>query len=159
MKTLPNPIAPNSLGKVEPQIWRIMLCFILALQMLAHFPEQTIFAAAPDNRSARQTARVKAAVAAIGAGQSAHVSVELKDKTKITGTISAIGEDNFVVIDSKSNASVTISYATVKKFKGQNPSVGKTIALGMAGHLSPKALIILVGLLIVVVVLVASDKS
>jgi hypothetical protein len=50
-----------------------------------------------------KTTRVKAAVAALRACEPAHIGVELKDKTRITGTISAIGEDDFALIDSKSN--------------------------------------------------------
>jgi hypothetical protein len=140
-------------------MWRTSLCLILAVQILGVFPDQGTFAAASDNRDASPSARVRAAVTALGTGSATHVNVELKDKTKIRGTIIAIGEDNFAVVDSKTNASVTIPYAAVKKFRGQNTSVGKTIALGMGGNLSLRALIILAVGLVVVVVLVASDKS
>jgi len=46
-----------------------------------------------------RTTRVKVVVAALRAGEPAHIGVELKDKTRITGTISGIGEDDFALFE------------------------------------------------------------
>jgi hypothetical protein len=64
-------------------------------------------------------AKVRAKVRELGAGEKARVEVKLRDNTKLKGYIGSAGEDSFSVVDSKSGASQTVSYADVTDLKKQ----------------------------------------
>ena len=83
----------------------------------------------------------------MGSGADARIEVKLRDKTKIKGYISEAGEDNFVVIDAKTGAALTVAYPQVKQVKGHNLSTGVKIAIAAA---------IVVGLIIILAVAVGS---
>lgn len=75
--------------------------------------------------------KIKADVTSIGVG--AQVSVKLRDKKKLTGYISKIGEKDFVVAEAKEGAEQTVAYADVTQLKQKNEkrvSKGVKILIG-----------------------------
>jgi hypothetical protein len=64
------------------------------------------------------TEKMKADVAAIGIGQ--RVSVRLRDKKKLTGHLSYIGTDSFVLTDLKTDATQTIAYSDATQVERKN---------------------------------------
>jgi small nuclear ribonucleoprotein (snRNP)-like protein len=82
----------------------------------------------PENDT-RFVQKVKTSIAKLGTGPAARVSVKLRNGTKLKGYISEISDDQFVVMDSKTNTAVPIPYPQVKQVKGNNLSTGVTIAI------------------------------
>jgi hypothetical protein len=107
----------------------------------------------------RHAARVRAAIQRIGTGNSAHVNLELYDKTKLSGSIVEIADERFIVRDANTGKDMPISYSNVKKLKGGGPGLAKKIAFGASAFQSKAGLIVLVALLATVFALVATDKS
>ncbi len=103
------------------------------------------------------SAKIKAEARRLGAGERARV--ELNDKTKLSGTIVEIGEDQLVLRESKTNQNLQLPYAGVRTLWGATTNGSKILLLGASAFQSKTALIVLVVLLGTVVALVASDKS
>jgi hypothetical protein len=72
-------------------------------------------AQAPAATRAAEEARV--AVQKLGEGTKKRVDVRLQDGSKLSGAISAIGDDTFTVTDSKTGAARTVAYADVARVK------------------------------------------
>ena len=58
--------------------------------------QQTASASSTPDKDARFAQKVRAAVLELGVGQTSLVSVKLRDKTKLAGYISEIGDSSFV---------------------------------------------------------------
>lgn len=119
------------------------------------------YAAAQSDREpqARHAAKVKQAIQRLGTGDSTHASLELYDKTKLSGSIAEIADDRFVLRNAKNGHTTSIQYSSVKKLKGDGPGLSKKIAFGAAAFQSKAAIIVVAALLATVLALVASDKS
>src|ERR1044071_7618505 len=78
--------------------------------------------------------KARASVQKLGAGSQRRVEVKLQDGTKLKGSISAAGEDNFTVTDAKTGAPRTLAYADVAQVKkpGGGLSTRGWIILGAA---------------------------
>ncbi len=92
--------------------------------------------------------KVKAGLEKLGIGDDTRVHVKLRDKTKLSGYISGINSETFVVTNLKTGQSTAVAYADVAQVKGQNLTRGQKIAIGVG---------IAAVLVIVVVVLVFSS--
>jgi hypothetical protein len=84
-----------------------------------------------EEKQARFAEKVKVNVLKLGTGETARVKVKLRDKTKLEGYVSAIGEDDFTITDLKTGAATTVAYPQVKSVKGNNLSTGAKIAIGV----------------------------
>jgi hypothetical protein len=131
------------------------------MMLVSIFTSMEPYAAAQSNRDpqARHAANVKRAIERLGTGGSTHVSVELYDKTKLSGSLAEIADDQFVLRDANSSKDTPIQYSSVKKLKGDDPGLSKKIAFGAAAFQSKAAIIVVVALLATVLALVATDKS
>lgn len=98
------------------------------------------------DKDAQFAAKVKAAIFKLGTGPAAHVSVKLRDGTKLKGYVAEAGDDRFVVVNEKSGASTDVPYPQVKQVKGNNLSTGAKIAIGIG---------VAVGVLILILVVIA----
>lgn len=87
----------------------------LVLHLMLWLPSPVF---AQSNSDPQLIERVKADVAAIGIGT--RVSIKLRDKQKLTGSISQIGENDFVLRDAKDETKQTIAYADVIQIKQKN---------------------------------------
>src|SRR5947209_7007708 len=81
------------------------------------------------DEKAAQAAKVKAGIARLGTGPQARVEVKLRDGTRLKGYVSELGDDHFVLMDSKTGTPVAVVYAQVKQTKGNNLSTGVKIAI------------------------------
>jgi hypothetical protein len=77
-------------------------------------------------------AKIKASIARLGTGPEARAEIGLRNHRKFKGYISAVTEDGFTVVDSKSKTSVQVAYPQVKQVKGNNLTTGVKIAIGVA---------------------------
>jgi hypothetical protein len=116
-------------------------------------------AKAKNDPQEHHASKVKACVRRLGTGESSRVNVELYDKTKLSGYIAEIGEDQFILREVKTGKDTNVAYASVKKLRGSSPGLGRTVALGAGAYQSKTVLIVLAVLFAGLLALVASDKS
>ena len=107
----------------------IMFSAILCCSALG---QQTARAQAQD--SARSAEKARAAVEKLGADTKRRVEVRLQDGTKLKGSISASGADNYTITEAKTGAPRTVAYADVARVKesGGGPSARTWIIVGAA---------------------------
>lgn len=92
----------------------------------------------PGRAQAQATAgtaeKTRAAVQKIGTGAKRRVEVKLQDGTRLKGSVSAAGEDDFTITDSKTGAPRTVAYADVARVKeaGGGLSARSWIIIGVA---------------------------
>jgi hypothetical protein len=82
-----------------------------------------------EEKTAELAAKVKTEIAKLGTGPDARIEVKLRDKTKLKGYVSKVGEESFVITDPNSGAEINVPYPSVTKAKGANMSTGATIAI------------------------------
>lgn len=75
-----------------------------------------------EEKQARYAEKVK--MLNLGTGETAHEKVQLVDKTKLEGFISAADEEGFTVTNSKTGMTTRVAYPQVKSIKGNNLSTG-----------------------------------
>jgi hypothetical protein len=99
---------------------------VLLLNLVGVIPA---YANSQDEAQARSARKVKDGIMKLGTGESARVQLTLRDGRKVKGYIREVGEDSFVVVEAKTGAATTVTYAQVKEIKGNNLSTGAKIAL------------------------------
>jgi hypothetical protein len=67
--------------------------------------------------STRAAEETRAAVQKLGAGTKKRVEVRMQDGSKLSGSISAVGEDTFTVTDTKTGAARALAYGDVARVK------------------------------------------
>ncbi|MDX2034531.1 MAG: hypothetical protein SF339_27905 [Blastocatellia bacterium] len=82
-------------------------------------------------KEAAFVAKVKADIAKIGIGRDARIAVKLRDKTKLSGYVSQVGDESFVITDLKTGASTEVPYPNVTQARGKNLSTGAIIAISV----------------------------
>ncbi len=82
--------------------------------------------------SADSAGKARAAVQKLGADTKRRVEVRLQDGTKLKGSISASGEDDFTITDAKTGAARTVAYADVARVQksGGGPSTLTWVIIG-----------------------------
>ena len=101
------------------------------------------YAGSKAEKETRLAEKVKHGIRKLGTGVEARVQLKLKDKTKLKGYVSEVGEDSFVVVDEKTNATSTVPYVQVQQVKGNNHSTAVEIAICAGLILLPIAIVIL----------------
>ncbi|MBK9314133.1 MAG: hypothetical protein IPM55_07800 [Acidobacteria bacterium] len=84
-----------------------------------------------EEKAAEFAGKVKAGITRLGVGPDARVEVKLRDRTKLKGYVSQIGDESFVVADAKTGVTTEVQYPDVAKVKGNNLSTGATIAIAV----------------------------
>jgi hypothetical protein len=113
-------------------IKRIGSITVACLLTLSAIGQQPTNASSKPEEDARLAAKVKAAILQLGTGQSSHVKVKLRDKTRLSGYVSEIGDTSFVVTDMKSSVATTVAYPAVVQVKGNNLSARTKIIIAAA---------------------------
>jgi hypothetical protein len=111
---------------------KISSMIVACLLTISIICQQTASASSTPDKDARFAQKVRAAVLELGVGQTSLVSIKLRDKTKLAGYISEIGDRSFVVTDSRSADTTTVAYPDVVQVKGNNLSTGAKIAIAAA---------------------------
>ena len=94
--------------------------------------QQSVVAKSNSEKDASLLQQVKAGIVKLGVGQSSRVSLKLKDKTKVAGYISEIGDDSFVVANLESGGRTTVAYPEVVQVKGNNLTTRTKVIIGVA---------------------------
>jgi hypothetical protein len=100
----------------------------LLIQMACAYPA---FAAPDSKKDLERAEKVRIGIARLGTGPDARVKIKLRDKTKLEGYVSDVGDERFSVTDMKTGATTDVEYSQVKQLKGNNLSTGAKIAIGV----------------------------
>ena len=106
------------------------ICSVMLSALLLQAAAIPAFAATNAEKEARRAEKVRTQLARLGTGRDARVRVQLRDKTKLEGFLSAADADTFTVTDD-AGKSTTVPYPQVKKARGNNLSTGAKIAIGV----------------------------
>ena len=109
---------------------RIAAVVLVALFLSITAPSPVLAGSNPD-KEVRLAQKVKTEIAKLGIGPEARVDLTLRDKTKLKGYISEVGNESFAVINDKTGSATTVKYPQVKQVKGNNLSTGAKIAIGI----------------------------
>ena len=112
----------------------------LLLNLAAPAPAR---ASTREEKQARFAEKVREGVRALGAGEASRVELKLRDKTKLKGYVSEVGEHGFSVTDAR-GVTTAVAYAQVKQVKGHNLSTGAKIAIGVGIFIGVVLLLILI---------------
>ncbi|HUS12126.1 MAG TPA: hypothetical protein VMZ30_16795 [Pyrinomonadaceae bacterium] len=127
-----------------------LLTMIIACLVLSAISVRPVAASSNVEKEVRFAGKVKSGIEKLGSGRDTRVEVKLRDKTRLKGYVSEIGETEFVVTDAKTGASNKVAYADVAQVKGNNLSTGAKIGIGIG---------IGVGLTILVVLLIIASND
>jgi hypothetical protein len=127
-----------------------LLTMIVACLVLSAVSVRPVAASSNLEKEVRFAGKVKSGIEKLGSGPDTRIEVKLRDKTRLKGYISEIGETEFVVTDAKTGASNKVAYANVAQVKGNNMSTGAKIGIGIG---------IGVGLTILVVLLIIASND
>jgi len=106
------------------------LCSVMLSALLLQAAALPAFGAASAEKDAKRADKVRTQLAKLGTGKDTRIKVELRDKTKLQGYVSAADADTFSVTDDKGNTTA-VPYQQVKKARGNNLSTGAKIAIGI----------------------------
>jgi len=95
------------------------------------------YAGSKEEKETRFAEKVKEGISKLGTGVETHIEVKLRNKTKLKGYVTEAGENSFVIVDEKTGATSTVTYAQVKQVKGNNLSRAAEIAIGVGVILLP----------------------
>lgn len=109
---------------------RITAIMLIVLLTIVAYPSRALAGANPE-KEAQFAQKIKSEIARLGTGINARVEVKLRDKTKLKGYISEVGNESFAVVDDKTGSSTTVTYPQVKQVKGNNLSTGAKLAIGV----------------------------
>ena len=85
--------------------------------------------------------RAKRNVARLGVGSKAKAVITLNDRTKVKGYIYSVGDDDFVIRDSKTDSPTTVRYADVLAV---NDKSSKDLLIGLGAAAIGAAIFVLV---------------
>lgn len=107
----------------------VMISGILCFSAIGYQP-----AHAQTQESTRAAEETRAAVQRLGVGTKSRVEVRMQDGTRLNGSVSAAGDDNFTITDSKTGQPRTVAYADVARVKksGGGLSARTWIIIGAA---------------------------
>lgn len=105
------------------------LSFLLVGMLLHAGSAIPTYAKSRVEKEAERAAKVKAGIAKLGLGKDTRIFLVLRDKTKLSGYISEVREDSFVVADLNTGAATTVTYPNVTQVRGNNLSTGAKIAI------------------------------
>lgn len=123
-------------------MFRKVLSLVLVGFLLSVAGVRLAYAGAKEEKATRFAEKVKAGISKLGTGAEARVEVKLRDKTKLKGYVSEAGEDSFVIVDEKTGATSTVTYAQVQQVKGNNLSKAAEIAIGIGVILLPIVMVL-----------------
>ena len=106
------------------------ICSVALAALLLQAAAAPALAKSAAEKESKRAETVRAKLDKLGTGEDALVRVELRDKTKLEGYVSEVGDESFV-ITSKAGVATTVAYPQVVKAKGNNLSTGAKIAIGV----------------------------
>lgn len=94
---------------------------------------ETASASSKAEKEVRHAENIKARVVKLGVSKEANIQVTLRDKTKLSGVISEVNEDSFVLTGSTAATTTIVAYNTVGQVGRRRRSGGWKYGLILAG--------------------------
>ncbi len=138
---------------------RMATAILVMMALLAWQPEGTELCAQQPPSLSKHAEKMKNTIESLGVGTESRVQVELRDKTKAAGYIKSLQLDGFALFDAASASAKNIKYEEMKKVKALGGAWVQGRSTGQRPLLGKAAIGVLVVLVVVVMALVASDKS
>jgi hypothetical protein len=111
---------------------RIRSIVTSCLLIISVTSQQPAYAGSQPDKDTRFAEKIKSAIVQLGTGQLSLVNIKLRDKTELSGYVSEIGDNSFVVTHVKSAANTTVAYPNVVQVKGNNLSTRTKIIITAA---------------------------
>ena len=108
-----------------------LLALVLMLVPVAQLAAQT----------QKNAESAKKNIARLGVGKKAKTTITLNDRSKVKGYVYSVGDDDFVVRDSKTDSPTTVRYADVLSV---NDRSSKDLLIGLGAAAAGAAILILV---------------
>jgi hypothetical protein len=110
-------------------MWKSVVAFVLSVVLANLLYVPTAAAKPSGNKEEQKLEQLRTGIRKLGIGPDARIKLKLRDKTQISGYISEVGEDGFVVIDSRTGKSNIVAYPQVAQAKGNNLSSKERLAI------------------------------
>ena len=82
-------------------------------------------------KEAQRIEEVKSGILKLGVGTDARVAIKLRDHAKLSGYVTEVNAESFIVTDPKTRAATSVAYGDVTQVKGNNLGTGAKIAIGI----------------------------
>ena len=105
------------------------ICSVMLSALLLQSAALPAFGATSAEKEAKRVEKVRTQLSKLGTGKDARIKVELRDKTRLEGYVSASDAETFTVTDN-AGKSTSVPYPQVRKAQGNNLSTGAKIAIG-----------------------------
>ena len=106
------------------------ICSVMLAALLLQAAAVPAFASTSvEKKEAKRAEKVRTQLTKLGTGKDSRVRVELRDKTKLEGYVSAADAESFTVT-ARDGKTTNVPYQDVKKAQGNNLSTGAKIAIG-----------------------------
>ncbi len=102
----------------------------IIIAILLAIPGTVVLSQTKPNKQEMKAAQVKEKITKLGAGKQSVVKVTLYTGTTYQGTVGAVNESDFTVVDKAGNSN-TVRYLDVQKIGGKNLSSGAKIGIGI----------------------------
>ena len=112
-------------------MFRKPIVHVLVSALLISLVALPSFAKTKEEKAAEFAAKVKTEIAKLGTGPDARIEVKLRDKTKLKGYISKVGEASFSITEAKTGAETEVTYPNATQVKGNNLNKGAIIAISL----------------------------
>jgi hypothetical protein len=108
-----------------------ILAVSLAVLLVQVIFVKSAWADSKEEKQVKFVEKLKAGIAKLGVGEDARIEVKRRDKSKVAGYLSEVGDQSFVVTDLKTSNAMTVNYTDVVQAKGHNLSTNAKIAIGI----------------------------
>ena len=105
------------------------ICSVMLAALLLQAAAVPAFAATNADKEAKRAEKVRTQLSKLGTGKDSRIRVELRDKTKLEGYVSAADAESFT-LTARDGKTTNVPYQDVKKAQGNNLSTGAKIAIG-----------------------------
>src|ERR1051325_6868241 len=105
------------------------ICSVMLAALLLQAAAVPAFAATNADKEAKRAEKVRTQLSKLGTGKDSRIRVELRDKTKLEGYVSAADAESFT-LTARDGTTTNVPYQDVKKAQGNNLSTGAKIAIG-----------------------------
>jgi hypothetical protein len=107
------------------------IAVLLAVLLFAAGSTTPAFAGTRAEKEAKFAAKVREGISGLGTGPDARIKVKLRDKTKLAGYVSHVGDTDFKVID-VAGLETTVPYPDVAQVHGNNLRTRWKVVIGAA---------------------------
>ncbi len=104
---------------------KFIVNLLVSTLFLSFIGVPSVAAKSKEEKAAEFAAKMKTEIAKLGVGTDARIEIKLRDKTKLKGYVSKVGEESFAITDPNTGTETNVPYPNVTKATGKNTRIGK----------------------------------